>query len=235
LIRPPARACLRTRYRVRSTGSPQFDPRSRIMNLTRSACSPRSMRRLRACWAVHCPVGCKVTPRMRTRRVACSITARTLAWVPSSKSAVKKSHARIASAWERRNCDHLGRLCPAGSVPPLALRISYGRCCDVDAQASHLAADPPVPHSGFSRASRRTTALMLRRVAGRPAGPGVRGPGSPAAAHDVPMPAHHRVRGNQQPQAPAPRFGYHGEQGREQGHGLPSSAAGDMPAAVAER
>ena len=30
-----------------------------------------------ACWVVHSPAGCKVTPRMRTRRVACSITART--------------------------------------------------------------------------------------------------------------------------------------------------------------
>jgi hypothetical protein len=43
-----------------------------IMNLTRSAWSPRSMIRLRACWAVHSPVGCRVTPRMRTRRGACS-------------------------------------------------------------------------------------------------------------------------------------------------------------------
>jgi hypothetical protein len=30
-----------------------------------------------ACWAVHSPVGCSVTPRMRTRLVACFITART--------------------------------------------------------------------------------------------------------------------------------------------------------------
>jgi hypothetical protein len=29
----------------------KFDPRSRIMSLTRSACPPRSIRRLRACWA----------------------------------------------------------------------------------------------------------------------------------------------------------------------------------------
>ena len=33
--------------------------------------------RLRACWAVHSPLGYSVTPRMRMRRVACSITART--------------------------------------------------------------------------------------------------------------------------------------------------------------
>jgi len=30
-----------------------------------------------ACWAVHSPVGCRVTPRMRMRLLACSITART--------------------------------------------------------------------------------------------------------------------------------------------------------------
>jgi hypothetical protein len=62
----------------------------------RSACPPRSISRLRACCVVHSPVGCRVTPRMRMRRVACSITARTQAWVPSSRSALKKSHARIA-------------------------------------------------------------------------------------------------------------------------------------------
>ncbi len=52
------------------------------------------------------------------RLVACSMTARTWAWVPSSRSAVKKSHARIASARDRRNrgqvrVDRRG----AGSIP----------------------------------------------------------------------------------------------------------------------
>ena len=28
--------------------------------------------------------------------------------LPSGRPAVKKSHARIASAWERRNCDQVG-------------------------------------------------------------------------------------------------------------------------------
>ncbi len=36
--------------------------------------------------------------------------------MPSSRPTVKKSHARIASAWERRNCDQLGPLCRAGSM-----------------------------------------------------------------------------------------------------------------------
>src|SRR6266702_6475374 len=43
----------------------------------------------------------------------------------------------------------------------------------------------------------------------RPAGAGARGPGRPAAADDVTVPAHDRVRGNQQPQPLAPRSGYH--------------------------
>jgi hypothetical protein len=38
-----------------------------------------------------------------------------------------------------------------------------------------------------------------------------------AAADDVAVPAQDGVRGDQQPQPPAARFGYHAEQGREQG------------------
>jgi hypothetical protein len=86
----------------------KFDPRSRIMNLTRSAYSPRSMSKFRARWVVYSPMGCGVTPRIRMRRVACSIKARTQAWVPSSRSTVKKPLARTASAWERRNCGQAG-------------------------------------------------------------------------------------------------------------------------------
>jgi hypothetical protein len=51
----------------------------RIINLTRCACSSRSMRRLRACSAAHSPVGWRVMPRIRMCRFACSITARTSA------------------------------------------------------------------------------------------------------------------------------------------------------------
>jgi hypothetical protein len=45
------------------------------------------------------------------------------------------------------------------------------------------------------------------------------------------VPAQDRVRGNQQPQAPAPRFGYHGEEGRKQGAVCPVQprAAGSPP------
>jgi hypothetical protein len=82
---------------------------------------------------------------------------------------VKKSHARIASAWERRNCDqarHVRR--GAGSIPAF-FRISH--TVDAAIFTPRPASSPWIlryPHSGFSRASRRTSALMFRRVAGRP-------------------------------------------------------------------
>jgi hypothetical protein len=45
---------------------------------------------------------------------------RTQAWVPSSRSTVKKSQARIASASERRNCDPVGLVPRQGGPTPLA-------------------------------------------------------------------------------------------------------------------
>jgi hypothetical protein len=38
---------------------------------------------------------------------------------------VKKSQARIASAWERKNCDQVGPARRRAESMPLALRISY--------------------------------------------------------------------------------------------------------------
>jgi 2-polyprenyl-6-methoxyphenol hydroxylase-like FAD-dependent oxidoreductase len=50
--------------------------RSRIRNRNRSARSPRSMSRLRACWVTQAPVGWAVIPARCTRRRPCSITMR---------------------------------------------------------------------------------------------------------------------------------------------------------------
>src|ERR1039458_54548 len=47
------------------------------------------------------------------------------AWVRSSNSAVKKSQARIASAWERRNCDQAGPVRRSAGPVPAFLRISH--------------------------------------------------------------------------------------------------------------
>jgi len=85
---------------------------------------------------------------MRFRLVACSITARTWAWVPSSRSTVKKSHARIASAWQRRNCGQVGPVRRGAGPMPWVLRISH----TVDAatltpQAGQFPVDPAVAPS----------------------------------------------------------------------------------------
>src|SRR2546430_2950984 len=45
--------------RIASNAAVKFGPRPRIMTLTRCACSPRSVIKLRACWAVHSPDGCR--------------------------------------------------------------------------------------------------------------------------------------------------------------------------------
>src|ERR1035438_5219820 len=53
-------------------------------------------------------------------------------------------------------------------------------------------------------------------ASGRPAGLAAAGLRRPAAAEDVAVPAQDRVRGDQEPEPPAARFGYHSEQSREQ-------------------
>src|SRR4030095_5362323 len=63
--------------------------------------------------------------RTRTRRVACSTTARTYIRVPVRVTASKKSAAMMASAWERKNAAHVCDVrCGAGSMPA-SLRISH--------------------------------------------------------------------------------------------------------------
>jgi hypothetical protein len=51
--------------------------------------SARSMRRVRACWATHSPVGLAVTPRMWTRRVETSNTNSTYRRLRKTVSAWK--------------------------------------------------------------------------------------------------------------------------------------------------
>jgi hypothetical protein len=87
-------------------------------------------------------------------------------WVPrtSSTSCDKaKSHARIASAWERRNCGQVrSARRGVGSIPAF-FRISH--TVDAAIFTSSPASSPWIlryPQSGFSRASRRTRALMFR-------------------------------------------------------------------------
>ncbi len=100
---------------------------------------------------------------------------------------------------------------------PLVLRIS--QTVDAATLTPSPASSPWIlryPHPGFSRASRRTRAVMFP-AGHRPASPAPLGSGGPAAPDDVAVPAQDRVRGDQQPHPLAPRSRYHAEQGREQG------------------
>ena len=104
---------------------------------------------------------------------------------------------------------------PGGPVP-LALRISH------TAGAATLTPRPAssrwilrYPHSGGSRASRRTSALMFRRVAGRPGLPRM----GRAAQRRRAMSRRQRaiVSGVTSSRSPGARFRYHAEHSREQG------------------
>jgi hypothetical protein len=72
--------------------------RSRIRKRKELIRSPRSMSRLRACWAVHVPSGWAVTPRTWTRRVLTSMTNSTYRRLRKIVSTWKKSQARRPSA-----------------------------------------------------------------------------------------------------------------------------------------
>ncbi|GAA1274212.1 hypothetical protein GCM10009579_36400 [Streptomyces javensis] len=63
-------------------------------------------------------VGCAVAPRIRRRRLLCSITASTYIRVPDKVTVSKKSQARRASAWERRKSAHVLEL---RSVAPILI------------------------------------------------------------------------------------------------------------------
>jgi hypothetical protein len=90
----------------------------RIRNLNTAARSPRSRRRLRACWATHGPVGWAVTPAKCTRRLSSWMTNSTYSRRRSTVSTVKKSQARMPAACRRRNHRQMvGARRGAGSMP----------------------------------------------------------------------------------------------------------------------
>jgi hypothetical protein len=129
----------------------------------------RFIRRLRACWVTHSPVGFAVIPARCTRRVPCSMKNSTYRRRRNTVSTWKKSVARIVFAWASRNARHD---CPdrlgAGSMPA-SLRI----CQTVDgaslsAQAGQLAVDAPVAPAGLSRAISSTSDRTDAAVRGRP-------------------------------------------------------------------
>ena len=60
------------------------------------------------CRVVHSPVGCCVTPRMRMSPGCVFYYGQDTSLGAVEQVTVKKSLARIASAWECRNCDQAG-------------------------------------------------------------------------------------------------------------------------------
>jgi len=77
--------------------------------------------------------------------------------------------------------------------------LPHGRCRDLDSQAGQLAVDPAVSPSGILPGQPEDQGLDVP-AGGRAAGPAALGSGGLAAADDVAVPAHDRVRGDQQPQ-----------------------------------
>ena len=90
-----------------------------------------------------------------------------------------------------------------------------GRRRYLHSQPGQFPVDPAVAPSGVLPGQPEDQGLDV--PAGGRAGLAAHGPGGLAAADDVAVPAHDRVRGDQQPQPLAPRFRYHAEQGRGQG------------------
>src|ERR1019366_5741758 len=116
------------------------------------------------------------------------------------RSTVKKSDARIASAWERRNCAQAGPVRRGAGPVPLAWRISHtADAATLTPKAGQLPVDPPVAPLGVLPGQPGDQGPNIRAAA-RPAGPAAHGPRRPAAPDDISVPAHDGVRGDQQPQ-----------------------------------
>ncbi len=105
--------------------------------------SPRSMSRLRACWAVHPPSGWALTPRTCTRRVLTSMTNSADRRLRKIVPAWKKSQAIGLSAQERPPGGvHVPRRRPAppgGQDPPRRRRT------DAVTEPAQFAVHPAVP------------------------------------------------------------------------------------------
>jgi hypothetical protein len=107
--------------------------------------------------------------------------------VPPGRSTVKKSQARIAPAWQRRNCDQSGQVAVDAAVSP-----------------SRVLPGQPEDQGLDVLAGRRAAGLALLG-SGR------------LAADAVAVPAQDRVQCDQQSQLLASCSGYHAEQSGEQG------------------
>jgi hypothetical protein len=150
------------------------------------------------------------------RLVACSITARTWAWVPPGRPAVTKPRQDRLGLGTRELRPGRSGSARRAVDSGLLQNFPHRRRRYLHSQAGQLAVDPAVPPFGVLAGQPQDQGTDV--AAGRrPAAFAAHGPAGLAAADDVAVPAHDRVRGDQQPQPVAPRFRYHAGQGREQG------------------
>lgn|GEM_PF-1689309 len=191
--RRPHRIRLPSEAKTASKGSVNLASRSRSRNLNCSLRSARSMRRLRACWATHSPVGLADTPRMWTLRVETSSTNSSYRRLGSTVSAWKKSQPRTPLAWAARNCCQV-RLARrgAGSIPA-RLRSSHRARCDLASKPGELTVDAPISPGRVLGCHPQDQAAQLRHHRG-PAGLAARinssgaGPARDATAAACPAP-----------------------------------------------
>lgn len=66
-----------------------------------------------------------VAPRMRIRRLVCSITAKTYSRAPDRVAVSRKSRASRASAWDRRKSAHVLEARSGAGSMPASFRISH--------------------------------------------------------------------------------------------------------------
>jgi hypothetical protein len=100
------------------------------------------MTRFRAIWGTQAAAGWAVTPRILTRRPACSMTANTYFVAPVSVVAVKKSQATMAWAWLRGPG---GVVTVWGGLDPVPLQdLPDGGGSDRDPEAGEFAVDATV-------------------------------------------------------------------------------------------
>ena len=185
------------------------------MNLTRSAWPPGSMIRLQACWAVHCPGGMQGESKDAAGRVLDHGQDVGLGAVEQVGCEEVACQDRLGLGAQELRPGRPGP--PPGGVDAAGLQdLPHGGRFDVNPEAGQLAVDPSVSPFGVLAGQPSDQGLNVP-PGRRQASPAAHGPGGPAAADEVAVPARDRVRGNQQPQPLAARFRYQAGQGRDRG------------------
>ncbi|ADI04313.1 hypothetical protein SBI_01192 [Streptomyces bingchenggensis BCW-1] len=127
------------------------------------------MTRFFAAWATQDAVGCVVAPRIRIRRLLCSITTSTYIRVPERVTVSMKSQASRASAWVRRKLAQVLEFRSGAGSMPASFRIS--QTVDAPTFTPSTRSSPcrrRYPQLGFSFARRSTRMRIERTVGGRP-------------------------------------------------------------------